>query len=63
MRVKTVQMSLYDTYNDVFNTMEENKPEFLALLEEHIDFSKLIPVQFYWAFYRRFGRPREYIMV
>ena len=60
MRMKTVQVSLYETYNDVLKTMEENKPKFLALLEEHIDFEELIPAMFYWAFYRRFGRPREY---
>ena len=60
MRKKTVQMSLYDTCNDVFSAMEDNKPKFLEMLEEHIDFDKLIPTVFYWAFYRRFGRPREY---
>jgi hypothetical protein len=40
--------------------MENNKPKFLKLLEDHIDFSEYIPVTFNWAFYRRFGRPREY---
>jgi hypothetical protein len=40
--------------------MEERKPEFIALLEEHVDFKKLIPAEFIWAFYRQFGRPREY---
>jgi hypothetical protein len=43
MRMKTVQMSLTDTYNDVNSTMENNKPKFLKLLEEHIDFSEYIP--------------------
>jgi len=60
MRMKTVQMSLYDTYDDVQSAMENNKPEFLALLNEHINFGKLIPAAFYWAFYRYNGRPREY---
>ena len=60
MRKKNVQMSLYDTYDDVCSAMENDKPKFLALLEEHINFKELIPVRFVWAFYLRFGRPREY---
>ena len=60
MRMKSMQMSLNDTYSDVNSARENDKPKFLALLEEHIDFSEFIPVTFYWAFYRRFGRPREY---
>lgn len=57
-----MQMSLLDTYNDVCTAMEEEKPKFLALLEKHIDFKELIPNSFYWAFYRRFGRPRDYTL-
>ena len=60
MRMKSMQMSLIDTYNDVNSAMENDKPKFLALLDEYIDFSELIPATFNWAFYRRFGRPREY---
>ena len=60
MRNRTVQMSLLDTCDDVFSAMENNKPKFLEMLEEHIDFSKLIPAVFYWAFHSRIGRPREY---
>jgi len=60
MRKKNVQMSLLDIYNDVCSAAEENKPEFLAMLEEHINFRELIPNEFYWAFYSRFGRPRDY---
>ena len=60
MRSKCVQMSLLEAYTDVRSVMDENKPEFLALLEEHINFDELIPVVFRWAFYRWTGRPREY---
>jgi len=60
MRNKTVQMSLLDTCGDVFSAMEDNKPKFLTMLEEHIDFSQLIPAVFYWAFYKHNGRPRGY---
>ena len=34
MRNKYVQLSLYDTYTDVLVKMENNKPEFIELLEE-----------------------------
>jgi hypothetical protein len=37
-----------------------DKPKLLALLDEHINFKRLIPIGFIWAFYRHFGRPREY---
>jgi len=57
-----MQMSLFDTYNDVSSKMEENKSEFLQLLEQHIDFRDLIPNEFRWAFFRRMGRPRETIL-
>ena len=36
MRNKYVQLSLYDTYTDVLVKMENNKPEFIELLEEYI---------------------------
>jgi len=52
-------MSLYDTYNDVTSVMEKDKSGFLNLLEEHIDFGKMIPIEFYQAFHRWFGRPRK----
>ena len=43
MRNKVVQLLLFDTYTDVFNSMEENKSELVNLIEEHIDFDKVIP--------------------
>ena len=60
MRKNKMQMSLYDTYNDVRAIADNDKQGFLALLEGHIDFQGLIPAEFCWAFYRHFGRPREY---
>ena len=39
MRNKVVQMSLMDACDDVYSAMEYDKPKFLAMLEEHIDFS------------------------
>ena len=43
MRNKVVQLLLFDTYTGVFNSMEENKSELVNLIEEHIDFDKVIP--------------------
>jgi len=60
MRVNKMQMTLADTYDDVLEIAENDKPELLALLDEHIDFSSLIHAEFLWAFYRPNGRPREY---
>jgi len=62
MRKNKMQMSLLDTYNDVCLAREENKSEFLSLLKEHINLRELIPAEFIWAFYRQFGRPREYTL-
>lgn len=60
MRNKCVQLSLLETYDDMCSMLETDKPGFLALLEEHINFDDLIPAVFRWAFYRWTGRPREY---
>ena len=62
MRKNKLQMSLLDTYNDVCQTKDENKSEFLSLLKEHINLRELIPAEFYWVFYRFNGRPREYTL-
>ena len=60
MRSKSVQMSLFDIYNGVSQSMEEHKPELIQLLEEHIDFDSFIPASFRFAFYRRYGRKHIY---
>ena len=58
MRNKVVQLSLLDTYTDVLETMEDNKSELVDLLEEYIDFEAIIPPQFQYAYYNRYGRKR-----
>ena len=60
MRKQYTQMSLLDTYADVSTAMEEDKPRFIRLLEEHINFEELIPSEFYMVFNHGFGRPRKY---
>ena len=58
MRNKVVQISLFDIYTDVLDAAEENKSEFIRLMEEHIDLAELIPARFYHAFYSWTGRKR-----
>ena len=60
MRKKFVQMSLSDIYDDVSLAIEEKKPKLISLLEEHIDFEKIIPASFYHAFYLQCGRNHIY---
>ena len=60
MRKKYVQMSLSDIYNDVSESIENKKPKLIMLLEEHIDFEKIIPYSFSRAFYSRYGRNHIY---
>lgn len=60
MRKKYVQMSLLDTYHNVEERLENDKPELFKLLEEHLDWDELIPNTFYAAFYRHVGRKRRY---
>lgn len=56
MRNKVVQLSLFDTYTDVLDSMKEKKSELINLLEEYIDFDTIIPYQFKYAYYKRYGR-------
>jgi len=63
MRKSAVQISLFDIYNGVSESIEQKKPELVRLLEEHIDFDSLISAQFRWNFYSRVGRPHKYHLV
>ena len=42
MRKSAVQISLWDIYNGVSEAIEQHKPQLIRLLEEHIDFDRLI---------------------
>ena len=54
------QLSLADIYSDCQNKFENDKPEFLTLLENHIDIDEIIPISFYNHFYASTGRTRKY---
>ena len=60
MRKSAAQISMWDIYNGVSEAIEQHKPQLIRLLEEHIDFDKLIPVSFKLAFYRHMGRKHKY---
>jgi hypothetical protein len=60
MRKSAVQISLWDIYNGASEAIEQHKPQLISLLEEHIDFDRLIPVSFKLAFYRHMGRKHKY---
>ena len=54
------QLSLADIFEDCQNIFEEDKPQFLSLLEQHIDMNEIIPLTFYNHFYASTGRTRNY---
>jgi len=58
MRNKVVQLSLFDTYTDVLDKMEDHKLEPIELLEKYIDFDAIIPQQFYYSYYCSYVRKR-----
>lgn len=54
------QLSLADIFEDCQNIFEDDKPQFLALLEQHIYIDEIIPFSFRNHFYASTGRPRKY---
>jgi len=54
------QLTLEDVYSHCQEILENDKPKFLTLLEEHIKIDEIIPPSFYLHFYSWTGRPREY---
>ena len=54
------QLSLADIYDDCKNFLEEDRPKFLDLLEEHIDLESMIPSSFWNHYHSYTGRKRKY---
>ena len=54
------QLSLADIFSDCQEKFENDKPEFLSLLETHIDIDEIIPASFNNHFYALTGRTRKY---
>lgn len=54
------QLSVTDIFEDCQTIFVQDKPQFLSLLEQHIDLDEIIPVTFYNHFYASTGRTRKY---
>lgn len=54
------QLSLSDIFSDCKEKFENNKYQFLSLLENTIDLDDLVPASFIKHFYAFTGRPRKY---
>jgi hypothetical protein len=54
------QLPLADIFEDCKDIYESDKPQFLTLLENHIDLDKIIPTSFYKHYYASTGRNRKY---
>ena len=54
------QLSLADIFEDCKDIFESDKPQFLTLLETHIDLDEIIPISFYNHYYAATGRNHKY---
>ena len=54
------QLSLADIFEDCKDIFESDKPQFLTLLENHIDLDEFISISFYNHYYAATGRNRKY---
>lgn len=54
------QLTFADIYSECQDILENDKPKFLSLLEEHIRLEEIIQPSFYHHFNLYMGRPREY---
>ncbi|MEF2696209.1 MAG: ISNCY family transposase, partial [Blautia wexlerae] len=54
------QLSLADIFSDCQEIYESDKPQFLSLLQQHIDLDEIVPASFRKHFYASTGRTRKY---
>ncbi len=54
------QLSLADIFSDCQEIYESDKPQFLSLLQKHIDLDEIVPASFRKHFYASTGRSRKY---
>lgn len=54
------QLSLADIFSACQDIYESDKPQFLSLLQQHIDLDELVPASFRKHFYASTGRSRKY---
>lgn len=56
MTTKYTQFSLPDTFHDCQKIFTFDNPTFFSLLQENLDISDFIPLEFFSAFYKSLGR-------
>ena len=54
------QLTLADIFQDCREIYESDKPQFLSLLEKHIDLDEIVPISFRKHYYASTGRNRKY---
>ncbi|MCD8300813.1 MAG: transposase [Clostridiales bacterium] len=54
------QLSLADIFTDCQEILDSDKPQFLNLLQQHIDLDEIVPASFRKHFYASTGRARKY---
>lgn len=54
------QLTLADFFEDCQEIFDNDKPQFLSLLENHIDLDSIIPSSFHQHYYASTGRHRKY---
>lgn len=54
------QLFLADIFSDCQEIYESGKPQFLSLLQQHIDLDEIVPASFRKHFYASTGRSRKY---
>ena len=54
------QLTLADIFSDCQKIYESDKPQFLFLLQQHIDLDEIVPASFRKHFYASTGRTRKY---
>jgi hypothetical protein len=54
------QLSLADIFSDCQEVFDNDKPQFLTLLETHIDLNDIVPISFFHHYHATTGRPRNY---
>ena len=56
------QLSLADIFSDCQNKFDNDKYEFLSILDETINLDEIVPVSFVLHFHAATGRPRKYLL-
>ena len=56
------QLSLADIFSDCQNEFDNNKYEFLSILDETINLDEIVPPSFVCHFHAATGRPRKHLL-